>query len=158
MEYENKGSENYKTYLRIIVPSSSELSSVVIDGEEQKIIPAITDFKIYEKTNFRPPEGLEVDEENKNDKKLIGFIVDAPEGKKTRIKISLKNSEIMPSDGSFNYSLLYLKQPGTLPYPLTVTLQADEGFQSEGESAVIFDGEVKADKVMEQKVTRTRLN
>lgn len=155
LDYTNKAKEPYTAYLRIIVPATSDLSSVSINSENQEIVPAVTDFKFYEKTNFEPPAGLEVDQDIKDEKKNIGFIIKVPSFEKTRIKINLNNSNIIPDEGSFNYSLLYLKQPGTLAYPLTVALLTDENFEAQG-NLVIFDGEIGSDQIFTQKVTRKR--
>lgn len=154
LNYENKGGEDYKTYLRIIVPNSSELSSIVINNKIQEIVPAVTDFKIYERKSFEPPSGLEVDEEIKNDKRVIGFIVNVPKRGKLQVKIKTANSNIIPNNGSFNYSLLYIKQPGTDEYPLTVSLQTDGSYKTENKYPVIFDSKIKTDEEVTTKALR----
>ncbi|MEK7559041.1 MAG: DUF4012 domain-containing protein [Patescibacteria group bacterium] len=109
---------DYKTYVRIITPQGSSLTSIIIDGQTQKITSAITDPLIYEKKGFKPPAGLEVEKYEENGKTIYGILTIVPQGKSKKIvfnytlsrKISLKSPLSI-------YSLKLFKQPGTENYP-----------------------------------------
>jgi hypothetical protein len=122
------GAKDYKTYLRVIVPLGSKLESISIDGAVQKIIPSITDPRVYEDNRFVPPEGLEVDESVAYGKQIFGFIINVPKQTDRLIEISYDNSVNPVSSPIVKYSLLLIKQPGTLSYPFTLKLEYDERF------------------------------
>lgn len=144
--YKNEKSNNtyaadYKNYLRIIVPKNSVLKSVNINGEEQKIIPAITDPKVYEAKKFVAPKGLEVTVEEEVGKTLFGFLVTVPLGQESVIVVRYllpRYLSTLPS--AFTYDLRVFKQPGTDVYPFLFSVQypkdynivkTSEGFNKE---------------------------
>lgn len=144
--YNNTSSnENYKNYLRIILPKGSTLSSISIDNQNQKIIQAITDPAIYGNKNFKAPLGLEVNTEDEQDKVVFGFLVNIPEGQQKTIQISYQNSLIVPVNlETFTYSLRVFKQPGIDSYPLTLSVsypnnfdfQVTQNFMKQGNQAI----------------------
>ncbi|MBI4089306.1 MAG: DUF4012 domain-containing protein [Candidatus Levybacteria bacterium] len=114
---------DYKNYLRIIAPKNSLLSEILVDGERQMIVPAITDPETYEKKGFLPPQGLEVETAYESNKNIYGFLVIVPAGKlKTiTVKYNFQNG-ISENQSSFNYSHKLFKQSGTEDYPFEFSL------------------------------------
>lgn len=114
---------HYKNYLRIILPLESNIKKISIDGKEQKLIPAVTDPAVYEKKNFSPPLGLELEKTNQGGKTVYGFLVNlSPQDLRTiQIEYELKQ-KLNPAKSDFAYSLKIFKQPGidTLPYDLSL--------------------------------------
>lgn len=148
-EYKNSGIEDYTMYFRVLVPRQSLLESVVIDGQPQVVVPAVTDPVFYEKKGFVPPQGLEVAEENITENlKAFGFRIVVPKQSEKRIRILTKRP-FFELPAVFEYSLRFIKQPGTPPYPLTVTLQLDNSFRfsdkTRNVNPVLYNGEVKKD-------------
>jgi hypothetical protein len=155
ISYSNKGSKDYTAYLRVIVPDSTNLKSIKINGKVQNIVPAIIDPAVYEKSGFKKPEGLEVDEEIKENKKIVGFIIKVPHKNSNRIGITFENHSIIPDEGGFEYSFLFIKQPGTNGYPLSIELQGDEGYKVQSKAPVLFNSEIKTDKEFKVKVLKS---
>nr|MBI5455751.1 DUF4012 domain-containing protein [Candidatus Levybacteria bacterium] len=120
----------YKNYLRIELPMDTNINKIIIDGKEQKLINAIDDPVVYEKKNFKAPEGLEVKKESQAQNSIYGFLIninpkdlkviqlfyDLPE------KLTLINPE-------FSYSLKLFKQPGIDFYPYGLSLNYPQGFK-----------------------------
>lgn len=150
VEYANEGSQEYKVYIRFLVPQDAQEISIFIDGVKQEIIPAVTSSSQYEKKGFRQPVGLEVDEEiDANKHKAIGFITTIPPHKTSRVRVLYGNTKIVPKTKKIPYSLLYIKQPGTDKYPLTIQLQSDPRFtvSSKGsEDVILFNDYILGDK------------
>src|SRR3989344_346178 len=117
----DKKAKDYFAYIRIITPFSSKLTSIKIDGEEKKTVPAITDFRTYEQKGFKPPSALELENSVSNGKQIFGFVTKVLKGKNQKIEISYKNAAVVPAEIK-NYDLLLIKQPGTDSYPLKVNL------------------------------------
>src|SRR3990167_7705463 len=65
---------DYKNYIRFILPKGALLSGITIDGKSQKIVKAVTDFLVYESKNFIPPDGLEVEKTEEDNKTSYGFL------------------------------------------------------------------------------------
>ncbi|MCL5438850.1 MAG: DUF4012 domain-containing protein [Patescibacteria group bacterium] len=121
---------DYKNYLRIILPFGSELTSVIIDGQDQKIVPAVTDFSVYENKNFRPPLGLEVEKSIEENKTIYGFLTVVPSDSYKTIQIKYKYSNPgISSQTAFTYSLKVFKQPGTDDDPYSLSLTYPDSFQ-----------------------------
>ena len=120
--------DSYKTFVRFTVPKGSILRQVLINDVKQTITPAITDFQIYEASNFSPPEGLEVEQSQKDNLTTFAFIVDAKRGEKTKIEIEYDNGAVKALQTIATYSLLYIKQPGTKPYNITASIDYPEGY------------------------------
>ncbi len=120
--------KDYTAYVRIFTPLGSALSSIKIDGITQKVVDAVTDAKIYEANNFNPPDGLEVDKTIESDTQSFGFITKVRKGKTQIIEIKYKNGVNPVSTQIVRYSLLNIKQPGTLAYPFKLTLEYDDSY------------------------------
>ncbi len=121
---------DYKNYLRFILPLDSELLNIFIDGTSQKIVNAITDPSVYEKKNFVPPDGLEVEKTEELGKTIYGFLVVIPSGALKTISLSYKLAQKISQDTpSFLYSLYVFKQPGTDNYPFDFTLSYPSSYQ-----------------------------
>ncbi len=121
---ENTGEEEYKVYLRVIVPSESAFESLQIDGKEEETVNGITNPQQYEATSFRVPQQTERFEEVFKDKKMIGFIFTVP--RKTKKSYTIKYSrDIKLPLKEFSYNFIYQTQPGTNGYPLTTRVIYD---------------------------------
>jgi hypothetical protein len=59
---------------------------------------------------------------------IVAFIVDANKNKKTIIDIEYENGARKTLSTIGTYSFLYIKQPGTLPYKLTTTVDYPEDY------------------------------
>lgn len=118
----------YKTYLRVLVPSGSELESITFDGAAQTIVPAVTDFSKYEAKGFKPPAGLEVDTSSIDSLSAFGFITTVNPHTVRTIEVVYKHA--LPTFSSlFTYSLLYFKQPGTDAYPFQISVHYPDAFK-----------------------------
>jgi hypothetical protein len=118
----------YKTYLRVLAPSGSELKSITYDGAEQTITSAVTDFTQYEKKGFKPPTGLEVDTSSIDSLSTFGFITTVSPHTVRKIEVVYKHA--VPTFPSlFTYSLQYFKQPGTEAYPFQVSVHYPDTFK-----------------------------
>lgn len=120
----NAYAADYKNYLRVIVPRGSMLSSISIDNDEKKLVPAVIDPKVYEAKKFVEPIGFEVSMEEENNKTLFGFLVNVPLGSETTIVVKYvlpRYLAILPP--LFTYDLQLYKQPGTEAYPVSLSLQ-----------------------------------
>src|SRR3989338_4010463 len=118
----NNGDKNYKAYIRATLAFGSVLKSIKINGEEQKIVPAVTDFRVYEKKNFKPEEGLEVDRSIEDGREVLGFVLDTPQNSERKIEITYINGQKIPDSTTIKYSLLFIKQPGTPAYPFEIKM------------------------------------
>ena len=135
---------DYKAYIRFISPSGSILSSVVIDGAEQKLRNAVIDPLVYEAKNFRPPEGLEVERYNQSGKTIFGFLTIVPSGKSKSIVVNYTLSQKMPTQNPESiYSLKVFKQPGTENYPFDFALSHPPSLSVLSSSAKIINQEGK---------------
>lgn len=113
----------YKNYLRFILPQNTALVKIMLDGQDQKMIPAIEDFKVYEAKNFVPPAGLEVSREDDQGKTIYGFLVNVPpNSKKVITVIYVLSQKFVVNKLVQHFTSLYFKQPGTDSYPYTFSL------------------------------------
>ena len=113
----------YKNYLRFILPANANITSLQIDGNDQKIIPAITDPAVYEKKGFKPPAGLEVETQNEGKNTIYGFLTTVNAGKQRVIKVNYQLTQklnLLKSD--FTYDLKIFKQPGVDYFPYNFSL------------------------------------
>lgn len=141
---------DYKTYLRFIVPQGAILSSISIDGEEKRLINAVTDPRIYESKNFTPPAGLEVETYEENGKTVFGFLTIIPAGKSQKIVVSYTLPKRVPIKSTLSvYSLRFFKQPGTdttpfdfiLSYPPSVDVKTSKEYN-------VVDGKIVISKTL----------
>ncbi len=120
---------DYKVYERIIVPLNSELSSIKINGQSQDIVPAVTDFLLYESKDFTPPKGLEVEQYNQEGKTIFGFLTTIEKNKTQKIVITY-HLPFQNTQNSFLYNFSVFKQPGTEEYPFEISLSHDSSLSS----------------------------
>ncbi|MDP3987622.1 MAG: DUF4012 domain-containing protein [Candidatus Levybacteria bacterium] len=114
---------DYKNYLRLILPLSAKLTSISIDGQEQKTTAAVTDFLEYEAKDFKPPTELEVEETQEEQKKIYGFLVMVPQGALKKIVVSYSISQKAEvGENQFSYSGKIFKQPGTEEDPYSFSI------------------------------------
>ena len=115
----------YKNYLRVIVPLGSTITGIKIDGRQQSIVDPIKDPIVYEKKNFVPPTGLEVEKVDQNGKTIYGFLVTVDAEILKTIEIDYKLTQKLDlTKASFLYSLKIFKQPGidNIPYSFSLNL------------------------------------
>lgn len=114
---------DYKNYLRLILPKDTKLSSISIDGEEQKILPAITNPAVYEAKNFSKPQGIEANREEEQGKTIYGFLITVPADTIKTITAKYTLAQKISFDTSlFSYNLRIFKQPGIDSYPFNFKL------------------------------------
>lgn len=140
--FKNTGKTDiYKNYLRILLPTETKLTKILVDGKEQKIIDAIDDPVIYEKKDFKQPSGLEVNEENQAQNSLFGFLININPQELKTIQVFYDLSEKLVLEKSeFSYSLKLFKQPGIDFYPYSFSLNYPESFnviQNNNETSVL---------------------
>lgn len=123
INFSNKHPKNdYRTYLRLLLPLDSMLTGIFIDGKEQKLTAAVTDFRVYEKKGFKEPTGLEINEEKEINKKVYGFITTVGKNSEQEIIVRYKNGVRIPDYSVFSYNLIVAKQPGINMYPFTANI------------------------------------
>lgn len=119
----------YKNFLRVILPEGAALQTVSFNGQQQTLVPAITDPKIYEAKDFAAPQGLEVYSSIEEGKQLFGFFVSVPEQQTMHVTISyILSQKFDLSKPTFTYQGLLFKQPGTTAYPYSFSLTYPDGF------------------------------
>ena len=114
-----------QNYLRVIVPFGSTITGIKIDGRQQSIVDPIKDPIVYEKKNFVPPTGLEVEKVDQNGKTIYGFLVTVDAEILKTIEIDYKLTQKLDlTKASFLYSLKIFKQPGidNIPYSFSLNL------------------------------------
>jgi len=147
----------YKNYLRFLLPQNASLVKVFMDGQEQSIVPAVTNFDLYEKPGFIPPSGLEVDSANEKNRTLYGFLLTIPpNSKKTVTIIYVLQQKANLTQPTIQYSMYYFKQPGTDEYPYTLSISYPSAYRligypstmrQEGEQAV-YTTVIKGDEIV----------
>lgn len=154
----NTGSQDYRAYVRFILPENANLMQVVINGAVQDTVAAVTNPVLFERQAFVAPKALEVDQTIENGHKHIGFIAAVSKNQEKRIHLLYKITYTLPVKDAFSYSLLYVKQPGTLPYPLMVQLETGDSYRiNENESSpIIFDGTISSDKEFKKEIIRVK--
>lgn len=157
------GNDDYKTYLQMVVPRESKLTNIFFNGEAQERVAAVTDPRVYEATNFVVPQGLEVEEFTRNNNTYFAFVANVKAGQSSVITVQYENGARKSLTSHTAYSLLYIKQPGTLPYELSTTIFYPENYAPEktpassfGKNFIKFDDTLTADK--EYRVTLQRNN
>lgn len=124
----NSKTDEYKVYLKFVVPAGSVLSQILVNNVKQNTTPAIIDFKVYEAKNFKKPDGLELEQYTSGSLTYFAFIATAKIGKNTEIGIDYINGAGKTLSTIADYVLTYVKQPGTSPYELLTTLDYPEGY------------------------------
>ncbi len=149
---------DYKNYLRFIVPTGASLDSVTIDGQDQKILPAVTDPLVYEAKYFTAPKGLEVEKTEEGGKSVWGFLVTVPVSSSKTVVISYTLSQAVDlSQAISHYSLQLFKQPGVDALPYSVELSYLQGFSLLSSSknigsttnVVVWNSDVRKDDILD---------
>lgn len=135
---------DYKNYLRFIVPQDADLLSVIIDGVSQSIVPAITNFLLYESKNFVPPVGLEVDKTLEGGKTIYGFLVTVKTLAVKTIIVKYSLPKKVQLGEVVYYNLHLFKQPGTDSYPFDFSLSYPSSYNIVSSSKGIVKKEGKA--------------
>jgi len=127
--YTNKSTETsafggaYKMYLRLLVPFGAKIRSVKLDGEEENIVPAVTDPAVFTKKTFVVPQGFEIEESTEQGKQLFGFLVSIPTSATRTVEVSYVLADsVSLADPLLEYSLQVIKQPGTAKDPYRFSL------------------------------------
>jgi len=133
--YRNKSTETsafggaYKIYLRLLVPLGAKIRSVKLDGEEENIVPAVTDPEVFTKKTFVVPQGFEIEESTEQGKQLFGFLVSIPTSSTRTVEVSYVLSETVSlADPLLQYDLLAIKQPGTAADPYRFSLSVPSSY------------------------------
>lgn len=122
---------DYKNYMRLITPKGSVLSGITIDGQQQSITPAITDYLLYERPDFTPPPGLEVETHDEWGKTLFGFLVIIPKGSFKTITVSYSSPTAFAfNQQNFSYDLWYIKQQGTDAYQYSFVFSIPQNYKA----------------------------
>lgn len=134
--------DNYKNYIRFITPLGSKLESIKINGAEQDISEAVTDPGIYESKNFKPPPGLEVTTEIQSGKTVYGFLVTIPKNNIKTVNLTYSLNNKLDLSSSVNYSLKFIKQPGTEDYPFSLQINYPQSLKyiNSNNSMKVADG------------------
>jgi hypothetical protein len=153
----------YKNYFRFLVPENTALVKLLIDGQEQKVSPAVEDYKQYESNGFVPPAGVEVSKGDEQGKTLYGFLLTvAPNEKKTVTLVYVLPQKFTMTNLLQHYSLFYLKQPGTDVYPYTFSLSfpasikavvVPPGFFNQG-NQIVYSGNVSTDMIQDMVLSK----
>ena len=160
--YDNVGSSShqegdYKNYLRIILQPDAELLSISIDGNQQSVIEAITNPKVYEAKNFVLPQGLEVDKTQEKGKTVYGFLTNIKAGKKQTITVKYSLYKKAPLNKPLvSYNLRFFKQPGTdeypfdfsLSYPASMNVVSVPSHMTKKENKVFFSRNITSDEII----------
>lgn len=120
--------DGYKSYIKLAVPKGSILKEITINGVKQPTTPAVTDFKIYEAKNFKQPDKLEVEQYSRDNFTYFAFVVTVLKNEKAEIEVKYDNGSGKLLSTIVDYSLLYIKQPGTKPYKVTTIVDYPEGY------------------------------
>lgn len=134
--YVNSSSKNspfggdYKNYSRILLPTDAVLQSISFDNVQQSVIPAIVDAEVYKDPAFIPPSGLEIEQTETFDKKVVGFFFIVPAGQTRTVKVAYTvPSAVNLRESSFSYNLRLFKQPGAGEDPYSLFLSYPNGFK-----------------------------
>ena len=102
---------DYKSYVRLLLPRSTRLTGIEINGVKQAIFPAVTDKAVYGKSTFTEPKGIEVAEEPAFGKTLFGFLLTVKRGEERTVVIRYSPGPVLNTE-HLSYDLTYFKQPG----------------------------------------------
>jgi len=158
---DNKSDKTYKTYIRVYTSKGSRLTQIDIDGVKQTIVAAVTNPSVYERSTFKQPTGLEVNEENLSDFKVFGFLASVAPSTSQEITITYDNGEQIPNESVINYRLAVIKQPGTLSRPFTLELSYPNNFAPRevtgaklSQGKITFDAKLDRDLEFNLKLSR----
>jgi hypothetical protein len=140
IDLQNSGQEtqDYKVYIRVVVPLRSVLQDIAVDGVMQRRVPAVADPRDFERRGFRP-NGFEFDTQNQDGKTVFSFVTTVAKSKSQTIELRYSNGARPIVSSLVPYSLLYSKQPGTGPYPLSIAVNHEGGFVPENSADLISE-------------------
>ncbi len=155
--------EDYKAYFTFSVPKRSRLKQITVNGQRQNIVPAVTDFVIYEAQGFTPPVGLEVEQFERGPLSHIAFTATLSKNLKSEIIVEYENGATKQLSSITSYSLLVIKQPGTKPYNVTTSFTYPEDFSPQNANADTYGNNflektetIAKDYLLEFKMQRTQ--
>ncbi len=135
----------YKNYLRVYVPLGSQLTSITIDGNQQNIVPAVTNFMIYEKSGFVPPSGLEVENQQDSQKTYFGFLVNIQPLTTKTIDVSYQLAQqVNITAPVITYSMWVFKQAGIDDMPYSFSLSYPQSYALLNSSAS-YNADIRKD-------------
>ncbi len=151
----NSQNLNYKNYLQIILPIGSKLTEVSVGGRIVDLKTAIIDPNIYEKDNFKSPEGLEVEQVIQKDKIIYGFLVNIPSQAVRVVSVSYSLPFKFDTRENFEkYSLLVYKQPGIESFPFEQIFKLPSDFKVLPNSAISV--EIKKDEIFNSIISQEK--
>lgn len=119
----------YKNYLRFILPRGATLRNVLINGEEKPIFPAVTDPLVYEKKDFIPLDGIEVEKYEEEGKTVYGMLVNVPQSQTQVLTINYDYAQSFSlNEPVLTYAVKVFKQPGVEVYPYTLQVHYPTGY------------------------------
>lgn len=120
---------DYQNYLRLILPLNTQISNIEIDGIDQKIIPAITDSKVFEDKKFVASNDLELETATEEGKVIFGFPIIIPKTSQKIVRVSYSLSQVVDlTQITFNYNLKIFKQPGIESFPFSFSIASPKGY------------------------------
>ncbi len=144
----NAYDKTYAAFIRFYVPEGSDILTVKINGEEQKVVDMPT-TKTHEDNRFKPSSNLEVETGSEFGKYFFGFVISVPEKSNQIIEVTYKNGARIPSAPTIDYSLLYIKQPGTSNYPFVLDLDYANNYSArEVKGAHLTPGSIQIKKTI----------
>ena len=145
---------SYKNYIQLILPEKVKLEEVSVGGKKQELIPAISDYKVYENNRFVKPEELEIDQTSKEGKSMFGFLISvSPDSVETiKLNYNLPFKVSTDSKSTTNYSLLIYKQPGIDSFPFSLVFDAVDSFLVLPENS--YSLEVKKDEKIDAVISK----
>lgn len=131
--------DDYTAYIRLIAPRNSVLRKVLVNGEEQETIPAVTDYRIFENDNFSPADNvLEIDTVDDYSKTIFGTVINLKKNQILSIEFEYTNPSLFLNDGKDSYDLYVIKQPGTYTTPSTFNIKFPAEFVASVENATSY--------------------
>lgn len=147
ISFENSGDMDYKNYLRLILPRDTEITSILINGNNQSMVNAVVNPEEYERKDFVPPQELEVEHTQEEGKSLIGFLLMVPPRKETVVSVSYKLSKKLSYNSpSTFYSIKFFKQPGVDEIPFSFSFSYPQRLMQAVDGKLIFEENLSEDK------------
>lgn len=132
--------QDYKSYVRLIAPKNSAFRSLKINNKEVETIPAVTDFRVYENKGFAPDPGIyEVESTQDYNMTVFGTVVQVKKGEILTLEFEYTNPKLFLEDGSNNYILNVIKQPGTSSTPSKFNIVFPSEFTAQSENIETID-------------------
>lgn len=120
---------DYHAYIQLVLARDSTVTGIAINGAEQRLNLPVTSERVYSSENFRPTEGIELEQEHRLGRSLFGFPLTVPMGQEITVVIRYSTAQETPSTDTISYLLRVFKQPGTDYDPYRLTLTYDPSFR-----------------------------